>query len=332
MTSSDIISLYSGGRLKGFTPDPAVDARFASHLSDVGGYADAGDACDDYYLTNTGKGALSLPFLAAQQLYPGCLPGGAQGRGSCVAWSTRNAAMVSYCASLVYGDNSERHAAPAVTSVACGNGVFATEGIYWFRRHGGDGWQCSAAAQVATEECGLLLRQPYPELGIDLTKYSASTEGRWGASLPPQEVRDVCVKNVCRDATVAKTWEQVRDLLANGYALSTCGSEAFVKTRDEYGVCRRNHGDTWYHAMALVGADDRPATHERYGCGLVLVQNSWGSYLAGPDDIKGTHHKVPIGSFWARWDDFKNRYCVALGPAKGWKARRLPDWGLGDVI
>lgn len=326
-----IIDAYRKG-FRGWIPDPSADAALVAHLRDAGGYADAGDACEEYHLTSTGKGVLSLTYLPTLELYPGCLPGGAQGRGSCVAWSTRNAALVSYCAYLRYGANVERYAVPAVSPVGITNGVFSTEGIYWHRRSGSDGWQCSAAAQVATTECGLLIRKAYPELGLDLTKYSAATEGKWGASLPPQEVRAVCAQHLCRDATVAKTWEQVRDLLANGFALSSCGSEAFAMQRDDRGVCARDHGDTWYHAMAAIAADDRAETIAKYGCGLLLLQNSWGSYLRGNDLIFGTQLRIPVGSFWARWDDCKNRYFVALGPSKGWAANRMPNWGLGGIV
>lgn len=329
--AQDIIDTYRNG-FRGWEPDPKVDAAFASHLRDVGGYANAGDACDDYRLNGAGHGKLTLTYRAAEELYPGCLPGGAQGRGSCVAWSTRNAALVSYCAYLRYGQNAERFAAPVVSDTARANGVFATEGIYWHRRHGSDGWQCSAAAQVATEECGLLERKAYPELGLDLTVYSAATEGRWGATLPPDAVREVCKQHLCRDATVADRWENVRDLLANGFALSSCGSEAFVRERDSWGVCSRAHNETWYHAMAIVAADDRPEAHAKYGCGLVAVQNSWGSYLKGPDAVTGTSYTLPIGAFWARWNDVKDRYFVALGPSKGWAAKKLPNWGLGGIV
>lgn len=328
--TEELIARYEHG-FKGYIPDPAADRALESYLREHGGYASAGDAIDDYSLAGTGAGKLSLPYIAALRLFPGCLPGGAQGRGSCVAWSTRNAALVSYCAYIVYGPNTERFTPPLVSPQAIDAGVFATEGIYWFRGHGGDGWQCSAAAQVAVDKCGLLVRQRYPELGLDLTEYSAHTEGKWGLTQPPENVREVCRQHLVNSATVAKGWEQVRDMVANGFALSTCGMESFSRERDAFGVCDRTR-EGWAHAMAVVAADDRPEIHERYGCGLVLVQNSWGNYLKGPDQIRGTEFRIPVGSFWARWTDFKDRYFVALGPSKGWPAAKLPDWGLGGVI
>jgi hypothetical protein len=146
-------------------------------------------------------------------------------------------------------------------------------------------------------------------------------------------VRKACAQHLCSNATVCKTYEQARDMLANGYALSTCGMEAFVSQRDAFGVCKRNHGDSWAHAMAAIAVDDRSETVQRFGCGLLLIQNSWpSSYLSGPDVIYGTKYRIPQGSFWAKWTDLKDRYMVAIGPSKGWPANNLPDWGLGDII
>ena len=328
---TDLQRLYESG-FRGYEPDARADAALESHIRSVGGYASAADAIDDYRLTDNGKGKLSLPYLAAESLYPHCLPGGAQGRGSCVAWSTRNAALVSYCAYLMYGENVERYARPDVSQTGIENGVFSTAGIYWFRRHGRDGWQCSSAAQVATTECGLLENKPYPHLGLDLTRYSASVEGKWGASLPPAEVRDECAKHLCGDATVARSWDEVRSLLGSGFGISTCGGESWSNTPDaEWGVSQRTSRG-WAHALALIAADDRPETHERWGCGLVGVQNSWGNWMTRRAKVHGTRYQLPVGAFWSRWEDFKNRYCVALGPARGWQAVRLPDWGLGQVL
>jgi hypothetical protein len=333
MTEDNIYQQYRGGKLLGYTPDPKADAAFDTFLRRNGYYANAGDAVDDYHLAEVGKDVVSLPYLAAMSMYPGCLGRQWQKRGSCVAWSTRNALMVSYCAYLKYGDNAEKFAAPTLSQTAIDNGAFSTEGIYWFRRHGSDGWQCSAAAQVATEECGLLERRNYQEIGIDLTQYDPRTEGRWGASLPPQNVRDLCNDHISGNATVCKTWEQVRSMVASGYALSTCGMEAFKFQRDEYGLCKRDHFDSWAHAMAVIGVDDRPEVRQRYSSGLVLVQNSWPpEMVTGPDVVAGTSKRIPPCSFWARWEDFKNRYIVALGPSKGWTPAKMPNWGGEEIL
>lgn len=329
-SADSTFAAYTSG-FPGYVPDQKADDELLAYLRDTGGYSRAGDAIDDYGLRDTGKGQLSLPYLASVQLFPGSLPGGRQMRGSCVAWSTRNAGAVSYAGHLIYGANPNRFAPPVVSPAAMQHGVYCTENIYWFRRKSTDGWQCSAAAQVVVGESGLMLRQNYPELGLDLTEYNPNTEGKWGLTLPPANVREVCQQHLVGSATVCEGWESVRDMLANSYALSTCGMESFSKERDAFGVCSRTR-EGWAHAMAAIGADDRPEIHERYGCGLLLIQNSWGDYLRGTDRIQGTNLRIPVGSFWARWTDVKDRYFVALGAAKGWPAQKLPDWGLKGIL
>lgn len=326
----DIIREYEKGFVGAYA-DSAAHDRLCAHIEDIGGYADGGAACRVAGFAGTGAGKLSLPYLATLQLYPGALPGGRQLRGDCVTWSSKNAGLVSYCASLVYGPNPLLNDAPVVSAKAMANGVFSTESFYWYRGYDGDGWSCSDAADVGLKSCGLVLRQNYADLGIDLEAYSPSTAGRWGRTPPPPEVRAVTSQYLLQNATVCNTWEQVRDFLSQGYALSSCGGEAWGYTRDANGVCNRSY-ETWRHALAIIGCDDRDETKKKYGSGLVLVQNSWDEYLTGSRTVFGTTHEIPPGSFWARWDDCHQRTYIAFATGKGWVANRLPDWGLGEIV
>lgn len=323
-----VIDEYEGG-FKGCSYSEAAARSLQATVEANGQTFDGHEACLSNGLTP--QAMLALPFMAAEKLFPGCFPGGAQGRGSCVAWSTRNAAWGSYCADLLYGENEDRGSAPELSPVAIDNGCVSTEAIYWYRGKDSDGWFCDAAVEVALNKAGLVLRKNYPELGFDLTEYSARTEGKWGSIPPPPDVRDATDNNLVKNATKVNTWEDVCAMLVNGYCLTTCGSEAFSKRRNAYGICDRTSG-TWYHAMAVTGLDSRQETIEREGCGLLLVQNSWGDYVSGADVIWGTNIRIPTGSFWARWDDFKRRQMIALGPSHGWPAKQLPDWGLRDIL
>lgn len=323
--------LYERG-LEGAYSDPASEAELLSTITKMGGQAHAFAACSEYNLFGSGAGKVSLPYLAALEMYPGCLPGGAQQTGDCVSWSSRSAMLVSYCAALRYGDNAERFVHPQVSDAARTAGVFSTESLYWFRQHGGQGWNCGAAAKVMLEKSGMLVRKNYPEIDLNLETYSGRMAQRWGASSPPAEVIAVTSKNLLRNATVCRTYEEVRDLIAAGFAISTCGSEAFQGTRNQYGICNRSMS-IWRHAMSLIACDDREETVRREGCGLVCVQNSWGpKAVDGPDVVYGTPFKIPPGSFWARWNDVAGRYMVAVGSGIGWPAAKFPDWGLTSVI
>jgi hypothetical protein len=135
-----------------------------------------------------------------------------------------------------------------------------------------------------------------------------------------------------KTATFVDTWEELRDLIHNGNCVSSTGMEAWGGVRDQWGVCYRKTG-TWAHAIAMIAVDDRPDTVKKYGCGLVLMLNSWGEgYLSGPRAIVGTPHSIPLGSFWAKWNDVRNREMVAFSAVEGWPGRRMPGWGTEGII
>jgi hypothetical protein len=328
-------SLLQGMYERGFVGsywNPLSAQKFGDDIESLGGTRYGEDACRQYNIEGVGAGKLSLPFMAVTQRFPLAIPGRAQERGDCVSFSTRTALLISYMSELMYGSNPDRHSVPEVSETAERSSVIATEPLYWYRAHGGDGWQCAEAADVALTKSAMWLRKDYPELQINLTNYSPQTAGKWGATPPPQKITEVGRQNLCRNATVCRTYEAVRDMLATGNALSSCGSEAFDSTRDKYGVAKRS-SKKWYHAMAYGAVDDRPETVARFGCGLVLVINSWGSnWISGNTLIDGTQLHIPQGCFWAKWSDISNRYAIAMGASVGWPARLMPDWGLRGIL
>jgi hypothetical protein len=208
--------------------------------------------------------------------------------------------------------------------------VLSTEAIYNWRRHGGDGWSCAAAAQVVLNESGLWLRKKYDEIDVDFTAYSSRNAGIYGRSTPPKAWLEIGRNNLVQTITEVEGFEDLRDLLANGYCVSSCGGEGFASVRDENGVSQRR--GSWSHALAYLGVDDRDSTKKLYGQPLVLVQNSWGDWNDGPTLVRGTNMHIPVGSFWARWSDIKNRYMVAISGVNGWPPKTLKDFGaLGNI-
>lgn len=327
----DIARAYERGFVGAYW-NAASAQQLGDDIESAGGTRYGEEACRDYAIAGVGEGKLSLTFMAVQQNYPNAIPGRAQERGDCVSFSTRTAVWQSYVNDLIYGSNPDGHALPAISPTAEKSGCISTETYYWLRGHSGDGWQCAEAADVAIKRNGMWLRQNYPELGIDLTDYSPQLAGKWGSSPPPEKILSVGRQTLCRTATVCRTYESVRDMLATGNGISSCGSEAFKNVRNKYGIADRSN-TKWYHAMAYGGVDDRPETVAREGCGLVLVVNSWGSnWISGNTQIAGTNLHIPQGCFWARWSDIESRYAVAFGSSHGWPARPLPDWGLGEIV
>jgi hypothetical protein len=329
----DVVAAYEGGYVGAYSNPEAAEA-LRDQIKAAGGIPDGAMACSTYKLEETGKGKLSLPFLEILKLYPDALPGGAQGRGDCVSWSTRNACLGTMCCEITSGvpdPNSNRlEGAPEVSDTARLNGVLSTEAFYNWRRHGGDGWSCAEAAQVALNDSGLWLRKKYDEIDVDFTQYSSRNAGIYGSRTPPESWRAIGKDHRVQTITEVEEYEALRDLLANGYCVSSCGSEGFSDQRDEHGVSRRR--GSWAHALAYLAVDDRPETIKLYGQPLVLVQNSWGSWNDGGRRILGTTIDIPVGSFWALWSDIKNRYMVAISGVNGWPPKKLKSYGaLGNI-
>ena len=326
-------SEYLAG-LVGVYADPAASERLTLLLLQQGQAPDGGTTCARYGLVGSGAGKLSAPFAAIESVFPGSLPASAQTRGDCVSHSTRNAILGTLACEIAAGQPDDvtglHEGAPEVSDVARKDGVLSTEAIYWWRGHGGDGWSCDHATEMVLTNAGVWLRKNYGDLGLDLTKYSGPLAGKWGAKNPPDNIRDIGREHLVRTATRARTFEEVRDLIANGYCISSCGSEAWQNTRDDNGFSRRS-GGTWYHAMAYLGVDDRDETKQKYGEPLVLVQNSWARWNTGGRKVLGTSLEIPHGAFWARWSDCKGRYAIAYSSINGWPAKKLPDW-TGGVL
>lgn len=118
--------------------------------------------------------------------------------------------------------------------------------------------------------------------------------------------------------------EEVRDFIAAGFGINTCGSEGWSNSRDENGFSPRR--GSWAHAMCVMGFDDRPVVHEKYGDGLVLIMNSWGRWNSGGRRILGTSIDIPEGSFWAKARDCARRSFHAMAGASGWPAKKLPPF------
>lgn len=325
----DVVAAYEKGFV-GATCDPEVTARLQTKIAAAGGLPDGALACATYGLVGSGAGKLSLAFKAIDDVYPDALPGGAQGRGDCVSWSTRNACLTTMCTDIMSGVPDEvsgkLEGAPAVSDEARLNGVLSTEAFYNWRRHGGDGWFCAEAVDVAMEESGLWLRKKYDEIGVDLTRYSARNAGLYGSRTPPAAWLEVGKNHRIRTATVLKTYEELRDMIANGYGVTSCGGESFSDKRDENGFSPRTRAG-WAHAMAYGAVDDRDVIKAKYGEPLVLLIQSWGEWNAGPRRVLGTTVDIPVGAFWVKWSDIKNREMIAVSGVPGWPPKKLKDYG-----
>lgn len=352
LKAADLIAAYESG-CAGTWIDHEAKAEFRQVIKDMGGQVFGSEAAHAFGLAESGAGKLSVPFVHVMEQWPGAWPGPAQVGPDCVSHDTRNAILGSWTCELVSGKVDEVtgrfEGKPEVSPTGIANGVLATETYYAERGWRGGGANCNTLATAAVRKVGLVLRANYPEAGVDLTKYNYS----WGANLGgrgvPEVMANIGRQHLIRTATELEGWQQWRDFLANGYFLSTCGSESWSSNRDENGYSPRTRKG-WAHALAEIAFDDRPVIRKLYGEPLVAILNSWAVWNGGPRDIIDSAQYVPPskralwikldivnpatgnimlpkGAWWARVSEAKNRYVCALSSVNGWPRRDLLDYG-----
>lgn len=328
---ADIIRLYASG-FAGVWHDEAAQERLWSYVQDQGQFTQAAEVVAHNKLAEIGRDRLWLLFPAIENLFPGALPGPAQLRGDCVSHCSRNAALASLCAEierqLPDEISGQLEGLPEISIAGVQQGVLSSEYLYWWRGHNGDGWDCASAAEMIQRH-GMLVRQDYPQWNLDLTRYDARLAGLYGGRTPPSEIQQAGKLHVVRTVTRCQSYEEIRDLIAVGCGIASCGSEGFDDQRDRNGVSVRK--GSWAHAMAYLGVDDRLETRKLYGEPLILVANSWGEWNRGPRTIRDTALQIPPGCFWARWSDVSRRTAIAYASIAGWPRQPLPDYGFAVV-
>lgn len=172
-------------------------------------------------------------------------------------------------------------------------------------------------------EYGTLVRKDYGE--FDLTTYSGPRAKSWGyRGFPKNEVMKYCKEYPVQTVSRVSTYEEARDLLANGYPVTIAGTLGFSNIRDEDGFSRPS--GSWAHMMFLAAVDDVGVDCKggRHRPG-VLVINSWGKWNGGPKRLG-----QPDGSFWISPEDlnryFRNGDCWAYSDFKGYESKKINTW------
>lgn len=152
----------------------------------------------------------------------------------------------------------------------------------------GDG-SVGAWAAKYVNKYGALPRKKYGN--VDLSKYSGNKARDWGRGSKgvPSSLLKVAKEHPIQVVSRVDTYEQCRDLIANGYAVTIASMQGFSSTRDKEGFAKPQ--GSWAHQMSILGVDD---AYKRPG---VLVQNSWGAWNGGPK-----RNNQPTGSFWVDAD------------------------------
>lgn len=323
-TPQEIHKLYEQGYAGAFK-DPVAEQQLSEFVQRHGGTLDGNAIAEANGLYGAGEGRLVLLYPVVEKYFPGCFPGAAQQVGDCVSHSTFKACMGTAAGDIDSGKPDEVsgkiEGPPEITEEGLRQGAFSSEAVYWYRGYNGDGWSCEAAARVACENSALWPRINYPDLGIDLTRYSGSQAHKYGSKAPPSAFTDAGRKHLLRTATKLNSFEQLRDFLANGYGVSSCGGEGWSSRRDANGYSKRQ--GSWSHAFPVFGTDDRDIAKQEYGDSLVLSSNNWGPWNSGGTRIMGTELDIPPGFWWTTWKEFRNRTLIAFAGASGWPARKL---------
>jgi hypothetical protein len=328
-SSFDPRAAYDAG-LVGARSDPRADEEFGDYVIRCGGNPDGGEVAHEWEFAGLGAGKLTLLSPAVMQVFPGVFPNAAQLTGDCVAAAAANCLVTSLGMEIDSGKPDEVtgqiECKPYTAPVGVTQGLIARESLWAWRGYDEDGWVCSEAAKTACER-GFLVRRPYPDLKIDLTRYTPDTIRLGGRRLPNEKWLAESQQHRARTATFLKGREQVRDYLAAGYGCFNCSGQGFTSKRDQNGVARQV--GRWAHAQSWLGYDDRPEIHRLYGQALVLWLNQWGpGWISGPRRVLGTNIDIPEGSFWATADTIDRcGSCIALSSVIGWPRRKHTTYG-----
>ena len=195
LDASDVQKMYDGG-FSGIWEDPDLAQQYDQEEADRTGYGSVDSAAHANGWADSGAGKLSIPFVCALELYPGCLPGAAQQRGDCVSHGTKNAAFGTTCYEIYIGNPDQVSGRVEgkfeVPAAGVSQGAMAPESIYWYRGYDRDGWYGSASAKVVREYGMGLPRRMHdvPGFGeLDLTKYSGRLAGKYGSRRPPEAIQ-----------------------------------------------------------------------------------------------------------------------------------------------
>jgi len=209
----------------------------------------------------------------------------AQTTGDCVSHATRNAGMLDYCADALFGETQYK-------------GRLATEPIYGYRGHGGQGANCGRLTAYISPDGpgGFLPRAQYSEgsNSVDLRVYKSSIGHNWGRGGTPSWLNKLAAANKAQRVYRVTSLEEARDANAAGFGIQRCWGGGFSSKRNADGLAEQQ--GSWAHAETWVGADDTEWAHSKYEGILILEQNSWGVWNSGPkrpDD-------QPDGSYWMR--------------------------------
>jgi hypothetical protein len=255
-----------------------------------------------YQIKGSGAGKVALLWKYVER-FTGNYNVRAQAIGDCVSFGVAAAVDAVKATEICVNGDLEEWVAETATEpiyaasrVEIGRGELGTsDGSY-------GAWGARAAKEIGT-----LVRIQYPN--CDLRRYSGQRAKQWGnpGKGVPDDLELTMREHPIRTVSLVTTYEEVRDAISNGYAVTIASACGFMTTRDREGFLKPS--GKWPHQMAIIGVDD---DYRRPG---VLVVNSWGRHwVDGPK-----RHDQPDGTFWCDADVLEQKIL-----------REQDSWVFGD--
>ncbi len=288
-------------RLQGWIDDPKMVEQIMSELP-FPVFSDIWTPIKD-----SGKGKTVLLYDIIRKV-AGTFPMRKQTVGDCVSQGAAYAVDAVKSVDIYLNKEFEEWVAETATEDIYGGSRVQIGG----GRISGDG-SVGAWAAKYVNQYGALPRQKYGD--IDLSVYSGNFARTLGRKGVPEELLAIAKQHPIQTVSLVTTYEEVRDLICNGYAVTIASMQGFSSKRDAEGFAKPQ--GTWAHQMSILGVDD---SHKRPG---VLVQNSWGVWNGGPKRLD-----QPDGSFWVDAEEIEKRILSkrdswAFSGYEGFKPRKL---------
>lgn len=309
----DLPAMYASGKIIGCT---AESSDFSEFQRKKAAYARAEtldhllipttDHANLSSIQGTSKGKLCTPYKWYLKQDPSFALKGAQLTGDCVSWGVRTVSDITRCWNIWVLKKVHEYLKRQATAL-----------IYSGRGFTGQGADPSRLSRWHVET-GFLLEDLYTLGGKqwDFRSYKdyVSLGMRYGKTGLPSEVISEAKKHRHKVTTLVKDLDALADLTFNGYP-GHCGSSMGVS--DKGGPVSRRSG-SWAHDMAIVGFDDTPECHEKFGGRIWFWDQSWGIW----------NNVTNIPEAWKPWGEGM----FALNDSDTWFAvRQLETWVFSDT-
>lgn len=320
-----------GGDNFGYTPNPEGVERFLEELPQPM-FREAGAET-----IREARGVDTFLYRAAvkahQALYGRPWVCERQGIGDCTSWGWAHGIWIAQAVDWETGRLANPPPFPCTEAIYGGSRVEARN-----KPEGSGGWSdgsYGAACARWVRDWGVVYRQPFPDLGYDLTAYSADRAkqwGNWGAGGKGDNGRldKFAKRHPAAHIAMVTTWEEACSAIEAGFPIPVASMQGFASVTDEHGYAAPS--GQWAHEMCFcaVRYAKNSTPQNPTPTDALLCLNSWGpkwiSYRGKfPAD-------QPDGSFWVSRKTVeamlraKDSFAVGSIQGFGWRNLHNGNW------